>query len=1156
MTNSTTPTVPTIGISSFIELHGSNAGTLKIADDAYEALITGYRTPLGLQVHHEERKLLREGDKFVTREFLNLVPSECIDLGRTYSVKLVLLKGNSYMDLENVRDGYVAHSIRHKTRRGRLVLDEVPIQIGGEWWRNQLASVTLLRQKLYNGLIHAITGRNSDTITEAEIYAVVFSEKKKEELSVKLTAIYSLFREYFHGDMPRYSWATLDLHPRLWEAIKFLQQSVLNVSEELARPFFEHGIFIVDGSEKGFIIQEVRYRQRPYMNSDSHACRSDFTGSVKLATVDGDTVMVCQIIRKMKSESKTDSEHWISGDINIFDLYSLVREGHKLVASHKESLMFRHIISKFIKKPTTQMEHILLNTLRHHLIKSAVDTLKTQRPDICNDARAAVAFYRSKEDVVPNLASFLAEALEMLVAETEDPDEKILNKRYLCAGALIHSEFTRHLKTKSMLKTLDKIRMSTDPIRDVEDPRETAVDPSVGELMRRTKWPIYGTSREGVVRGLSRISPLDTMSHLRRITIPRDDNVATDDMRILSASQIGMICCAKTPDDMDVGIVKHLAVAAVITPVSITASDISKLISDEGHLACFDDNIIHKPEYKPVYINDTFYGYTPNATGLCVLVRKLRLSDARYRYVSIVKTGHSVSIRCDTGRLCRPMMKWNRMSHYRQGKSLQSLIDDGIVEYIDAYEALICMIAVPGFVVAGVRYTHVEIDALFVGGFEFSLNPFADTNHASRNMFQTSMACQAIAFNPRVLFSHDKTGKSLLYAQKPLCATSTYDNFLKPTHNGMNVVIAMLTGNEKWCNQEDSLIFNQRSLDAGLFVSIRVENMDIECFTHYNIRDDISYPDIGIENGLLRPGKLVTSETVVAIIDSDIGDCIAIQANVSKPGILRSIQFLSCGGKHGVARRVLRLRIDSIMHPEPGDKFTSRCSQKGVMSKAIPNDMMPYIAECGTTPDILVNPHAIPSRMTGSHIIETLLSTLYVHGLIDRPDATPFAPRVDVTNDHLGFKAGRVMIDPSTKMPMKYPVFIGLCNYLALKHQVSEKGSASGDVDKSAITGQPVGGIRKKGGLRLGAMEVSGILGHGAVHVVKESFLDNSDGMDIKHCLNCYALSTPSISNGCNKCGAPKTSIETIRVSTSLYTYTQYNEAMCIRTAVNYGDRL
>lgn len=1202
MTNtSINSTTPVVGIASFMELHGTSAGMLDIADDAYDMLLKSYQEQLGLldeTIPGTWQKTL-----VVTREFPNLLPNECIDHRCTYMVRIVLIENPQAAGMaraEAIHNGYIYRSLRGVQR---IVLDESPLQIGGRWWRDHLDLIKKIRRRALARLaVAAFDDPRRKSLTRAEAYGAVFSADKAKKLRAMFDAVATLFSDYFLGEMPRCQWDSLNINVRLWATVEFLEQSLRNVDEERARPFSEHGMFVARGAEKGFIIQEIPNRKVPYMDADKKACCSDFKGTVDL--VSNRSILACQIRGSRDVMAASTVAAWKGVDINIFSFCELLlaeQLSRGEITTKPSSIEIFSMITTFLKDTTDrQMEDrkikVLFTTLLEHLgTHAATDSRGTDKPvaALQTHIHAAVALAASPGAMVVGLASFFAAALELLLAGTENQDEKVLNKKYLCAGELLRKEFRRHLKTESVRTALAAMRHSKqNPVAasvDAAHARQQgrnargaaaspatlddallnrpvvhhAVESNVEKLMVQARFPIHGNMRHGVVRDLSRMSTIDTLSHLRRITIPRDDNVSTPDMRVLGSCHIGLICCVKTPDDTDVGITKHLATCAVITPTPsmpmgvMTAAEIHTILlaTDVFSGYTHSGSAGGWKQYEgtvPVYINDVFYGFSPanKRMRLAILLRSMRTVDKRMRFVSVTHTRHCVSIRCDAGRLCRPLLIRAQQERYRPD-SLQALLDEGIVEYIDMYEARFCMLGAVGHLDDEVQYTHIELDALFVLGVEASLIPFASTNHVSRDMFQANMSCQAMQFNPARLYSlGQKTSKTLLHGQRPVCSTRTYDTLMRVTPNGMNVVMAVLTGGEG-CNQEDSLVINQRSVDMGLFTCIRVENIDIKCFPDYVVRTDISVGELGIEQGLLRAGARIDQSTVIAFLKSDTESCIALRANV-KPGIVRSIQYLGCSD----GRRVLRVRVDAVMKPITGDKYSSRCAQKGVTSTIVPNHMMPYVEDDGTTPDFIINPHAFPSRMTLSHIIEMLLGSLYVLGEIDKPDCTPFEPVPHHHADRLGLGEGRVMVDPGTMMPMAAKVNVGVCYMQALKHHAVEKSSASGYVTRDPITGQPVSGIRTEGALHIGVMELAALLGHGAVHTIKELYIDNSDGTDLGLCTACNNVSMAPIGEHCGKCGADLQFWETPRASVALYTNIQYNEALGLKTTLNYGPRL
>ncbi|KAI6792805.1 DNA-directed RNA polymerase II subunit [Hortaea werneckii] len=434
-------------------------------------------------------------------------------------------------------------------------------------------------------------------------------------------------------------------------------------------------------------------------------------------------------------------------------------------------------------------------------------------------------------------------------------------------------------------------------------------------------------------------------------------------------------------------------------------------------------------------------------------------------------------------------------------------------------------------------WTHCEIHPAMILGICASIIPFPDHNQSPRNTYQSAMGKQAMGitltnFNVRM----DTMANVLYYPQKPLATTRSME-FLKfrelPAGQNAIVAIACYSG----YNQEDSVIMNQSSIDRGLFRSLfyrayldqekRVGMAVMERFEKPTRSSTLkmkagTYDKLD-EDGIISPGMRVSGEDIligktspIAPGSEELGQKteMHVKRDVSTP--LRSTesglvdQVLLTTNLEGL--RFVKVRTRTTKVPQIGDKFASRHGQKGTIGITYRQEDMPFTAD-GLTPDIIINPHAIPSRMTIAHLIECLLSK--VAALTGQEgDATPFT---DVTISSIseilessGFqKRGfEVMYNGHTGKKLRAQVFLGPTYYQRLRHMVDDKIHARARGPLQVLTRQPVEGRARDGGLRFGEMERDCMISHGASAFLKERLLDVSDAFRVHVCEIC-GLMTP-----------------------------------------------
>ena len=435
-----------------------------------------------------------------------------------------------------------------------------------------------------------------------------------------------------------------------------------------------------------------------------------------------------------------------------------------------------------------------------------------------------------------------------------------------------------------------------------------------------------------------------------------------------------------------------------------------------------------------------------------------------------------------------------------------------------------------------INFTHCELHPSLILGVCASLIPFPDHNQSPRNTYQSAMGKQAIGiyslnFNQRM----DTMAHILYYPQKPLVVTQTidYSNFrIFPSGINAIVAIACYTG----YNQEDSLIMSQDAIDRGLFRSIFYRSYkDEEKNRLGGSKESIEIPKrkdcIGFKagsyekldlDGLISEGTKVSGDDVIIgkTIPCDYSASDRLGSNIyeitgkykkdasilirsSESGVIDKVMIGSSeqGGK------LIKIRIRSIRIPQIGDKFASRHGQKGIVGMIYKQYDLPFTID-GIVPDIIMNPHAIPSRMTIGHLYECLLSKVASIGGFEG-NATPFSGlTVEKIAYHLesyGYEKNgwEIMVNGCTGKFLEALVFIGPTYYQRLKHMVEDKIHSRARGPVQILTRQPVEGRSRDGGLRFGEMERDCMISHGSAIFLKDRLFDQSDPFTIFVCDFC-----------------------------------------------------
>ncbi|CDY27413.1 BnaC03g64530D [Brassica napus] len=506
-------------------------------------------------------------------------------------------------------------------------------------------------------------------------------------------------------------------------------------------------------------------------------------------------------------------------------------------------------------------------------------------------------------------------------------------------------------------------------------------------------------TRAGVSQVLNRLTYASTLSHLRRLNSPIGREGKLSKPRQLHNSQWGMMCPAETPEGQACGLVKNLALMVYVT-VGSAASPILAILSDLG-----TENLGN--------------GINTEVS----VVRDIRLKELRI-YTDYGRCSRPLFI-VDNQRL---LIKKKDIYALQQRVSAEEdgwhqLLANGYIEYIDTEEEETTMISMTINDLVHSRlcpeeaysdtYTHCEIHPSLILGVCASIIPFPDHNQSPRNTYQSAMGKQAMGiYVTNYQFRMDTLAYVLYYPQKPLVTTRAMEHLhFRQLPAGINAIVAISC--YSGYNQEDSVIMNQSSIDRGFFRSLFFRSYrDEEKKMGTLIKEDFGRPDRGNtlvrhlrfifsvllfvkillqgmrhgsyekldDDGLAPPGTRVSGEDVI------IGKTTAISQDEAQGQTSRyTRRDHSISLRHsesGMVDQVLlttnadglkfvKVRVRSVRIPQIGDKFSSRHGQKGTVGMTYTQEDMPWTIE-GVTPDIIVNPHAIPSRMTIGQLIECI----------------------------------------------------------------------------------------------------------------------------------------------------------------------------------------
>lgn len=591
----------------------------------------------------------------------------------------------------------------------------------------------------------------------------------------------------------------------------------------------------------------------------------------------------------------------------------------------------------------------------------------------------------------------------------------------------------------------------------------------------------------------------------------------TTDVRKLLPESWGFLCPVHTPDGSPCGLLNHLAHKCLISVKKSDVADIDSVLNQLGISPA--GALANTPQKSVVMLDGKIVGWCTHeiAQQAANTIRQWKVTgdsrlpqDLEIGLVPPSRGGQypGLYLFAEASRFMRPV------------KHLATEKED----IVGPFEQVYLNVAVTPDEITNV-HSHVEYSPTNILSILANMTPFSDFNQSPRNMYQCQMGKQAMGTPGVLTHRSDNKMYRLQTGQSPIVRAGLFDEYgLDNFPNGMNAVVAVIsyTGYD----MDDAMIINKSAHERGFGhgTIYKVEKVDLTekqkagdpTLLHFGFGPD-NWPrewtqTLDVDGLPLVGAKLSNGDPIAAYYDSNSNKTMCIKYKSGETGFVEEVKLLGDDTAGELQKITVKLRIPRS--PVIGDKFSSRHGQKGVCSQKWPTYDMPF-SESGIQPDVIINPHAFPSRMTIGMFVESLAAKSgALHGMAQ--DATPWKfSETNTAAEYFGeqlLKAGynyhgnEPMYSGVTGQELRCDIYVGVVFYQRLRHMVNDKFQVRSTGPVNPLTMQPVKGRKRSGGIRVGEMERDALIGHGTSYLLQDRLLNCSDYTQTSMCRSCGSL--------------------------------------------------